>query len=190
MSGRKGFGIVIALLLTIAWVFLSIGNVNSMSDEQFEKEYKKTLIAEMDYPLGEKVISRIKRKNQDTPLWEYLDNPYIMSDIHRDRFTIMFSYREELSKVLKIKKIEVDCKEVEFIQDDGVIESDKTRSFVVADLVGRIADDGDMLITIIYEDNKLGITRRDIIIEDKDIDTVIKSIVDIYKEFKESEIQL
>ena len=187
MSGIRGFTILTIALLLLAFLCLSIGNTSEMTDEQYMKEYNETLIGEIDYPLTIPCI--IKRSGQD-PIYDWVKNPYLMADVHREKILIFFSYREDDSGTLPISKVMLNNNEIEFIQDDAAIE-DEGKSFVVIPIPGNeFAKNEDIEIEVIYGDNKLEIQHMFFIISDRHLDSMFGLVVEMYKDYKESEIEL
>jgi hypothetical protein len=103
----------------------------------------------------------------------------------------MFSYREELSTILKIKSVTINGEDANFVQTDGIIKSDKNRSFVVIDISGDLVEyEGNALVVVTYEDNNLDFEKRRFIIYDHTINEMIDDVVQMYKDYRESQTEL
>lgn len=187
MSGIKGFSIVTIIFLLLAVLFLSVGNTEEMNDEQFEKEYNKTLIGEIDYPVVMPCV--VKRDGQD-PMYEWVEKSFLMADVHRNKVLIFFSYYEDNIETAPIESIFLNDKKIDFLQDDEAIENEG-KSFVVIPIVGsEFAKNDDISVVVFYGENKLSLNHRFFVISDRHLDNIFQMVVEMVKEYKESEIKL
>lgn len=185
MSGIKGFSIITIVTLLIAFMFIGIGRGEELTQEEFKKQYEEATVGHIDESID--VITRVDIKDIKHRTFKNLTNPWFLCDFFdNNEFNLFFGYEEFESKKLKVKGITINnIMPIVFYQNDEVFKHrPKHKSLVVFELLPEMTKVGkDILVTIDFEENKMGIIRKEFVIYSQQVDYMFQTIEDWFKEY-------